>query len=468
MFTKHILRIIFLLILGFRSITPVWALTVTVSAIDRGYWDDDGWSSNPGGIANDPNDYHVGYTSHGKQNNYVVFDLSNFSGWEVISATVSYYQNSHGKYWYGADDLTLYDVSTDYDLLRTGGLYGWNQDGPTYYWDASGWNVQVFTDLQQGQMLGTTQVFNTYPNAQWIRVELNSSGISDLTSHLGSLYAIGGTCNSCAPNSTGQGVEDYLLGFSSLDGHATLTLELKEIPPVSNPAAEIRNLTNGSTADAPNDADVPRIAYGDVVTWTYEVENTGDVAFAAGEVQVSDDQLGVTPVLDVNSDNGDMILSPGEVWRYAAVGQALDLDNPPADVTIVSGCNNDRNTYQNVGRLTIAGTDIFSENMSHYCNPDSYDVDSDGDGNFDQFDNCTLVSNPSQIDTDGDGYGNYCDPDFNNDLIINFSDLAYMKSNFFSADPHADLSGDGIVNFADLAIIKQMFFKPPGPSGLAP
>jgi hypothetical protein len=95
-------------------------------------------------------------------------------------------------------------------------------------------------------------------------------------------------------------------------------------------------------------------------------------------------------------------------------------------------------------------------------------TDSDGDGIEDYRDNCTLRSNPGQRDTDGDGYGNFCDPDFNNDLIVNFADLAYMKSNFFSTYANADLNGDGIVNFADLAIIKQMFFKSPGPSGLVP
>ena len=95
-------------------------------------------------------------------------------------------------------------------------------------------------------------------------------------------------------------------------------------------------------------------------------------------------------------------------------------------------------------------------------------VDTDGDGVPDDQDNCTLVQNPDQRDTDNDFYGNVCDPDFNNDLIINVSDLAYLKVNFFTTDPDADLNGDGIVNVSDLAIIKQMFFLAPGPSGTVP
>jgi hypothetical protein len=93
-------------------------------------------------------------------------------------------------------------------------------------------------------------------------------------------------------------------------------------------------------------------------------------------------------------------------------------------------------------------------------------IDSDEDGVWDQADNCINVINPDQRDTDGDGYGNICDPDFDNNLIVNATDLAYFKTRFFSTDPDADLNGDGIVNAGDLAILKAFFFKPPGPSGL--
>ena len=96
------------------------------------------------------------------------------------------------------------------------------------------------------------------------------------------------------------------------------------------------------------------------------------------------------------------------------------------------------------------------------------EVDTDGDGVPDSTDNCTLVQNTAQRDTDGDGYGNYCDPDFDNNLVVNASDLAFFKTKFFSADSDADLNGDGVVNAADLAILKTMFFKPPGSSGLVP
>jgi len=82
-------------------------------------------------------------------------------------------------------------------------------------------------------------------------------------------------------------------------------------------------------------------------------------------------------------------------------------------------------------------------------------------------DNCTLVPNTLQIDADHDGYGNACDPDLNNDRVVNFVDLARLKAAFFTNDPVADFNGDGLVNFGDLAIMKKFFFQKPGPSGLA-
>lgn len=114
----------------------------------------------------------------------------------------------------------------------------------------------------------------------------------------------------------------------------------------------------------------------------------------------------------------------------------------------------------------FAGTKELASAGSGFIIPD--DKDSDGDGIVDSGDNCTLVSNANQRDTNNDGYGNICDADLNNDGVVNFGDLAIMKSVFFSNNANADLNGDGAVNFGDLAIMKTMFFKPPGPSGLKP
>ncbi len=93
-------------------------------------------------------------------------------------------------------------------------------------------------------------------------------------------------------------------------------------------------------------------------------------------------------------------------------------------------------------------------------------IDSDGDGVFDNQDNCTLLSNASQLDVDGDGYGNACDADFNNDNVTNFPDVGLFAVDFQSEGVlQTDLNGDGVVNFVDLATLRDFYLLPPGPSG---
>ncbi len=124
--------------------------------------------------------------------------------------------------------------------------------------------------------------------------------------------------------------------------------------------------------------------------------------------------------------------------------------------------------YDEMGNLTslvVANSpDTDGDQIADFADTDA-DMDSDGDGIFDNNDNCTLVSNLNQRDTDGDQYGNMCDADFNGDNQTNTPDLTYFKTHFFTSDPDADLNGDGLVNTFDLTIFKQLFFKPPGPSG---
>ncbi|MBL8201970.1 MAG: FG-GAP repeat protein [Chromatiales bacterium] len=95
--------------------------------------------------------------------------------------------------------------------------------------------------------------------------------------------------------------------------------------------------------------------------------------------------------------------------------------------------------------------------------------DTDGDGVFDSVDNCRLLANANQRDTNGDGFGNRCDPDFNNNGIVDSQDGALLKAAFGSpAFPDRDLNGNGIVDSQDGAILKIFFGLRPGPSGLRP
>jgi uncharacterized membrane protein len=94
-------------------------------------------------------------------------------------------------------------------------------------------------------------------------------------------------------------------------------------------------------------------------------------------------------------------------------------------------------------------------------------VDRDGDSILDAVDNCTFVANADQRDTDGDNYGNICDPDFDNNLIVDRADLAYLQSVFHTSDPNADLDGNGFVGPNDARVTEAYLGHAPGPSGRA-
>ena len=102
---------------------------------------------------------------------------------------------------------------------------------------------------------------------------------------------------------------------------------------LGEPGIDIEKLTNGADADNVGDPDVPLIAPGDTVTWTYQVTNTGAQPFALADVVVTDDNgtpgdtsddfhPDFVPSSDVGSDG---ILSPGEQWLYTATAVAQDL-----------------------------------------------------------------------------------------------------------------------------------------------
>ncbi len=97
-------------------------------------------------------------------------------------------------------------------------------------------------------------------------------------------------------------------------------------------------------------------------------------------------------------------------------------------------------------------------------------ADTDGDGVANNADNCTLVANSNQLDTNGDGFGNICDPDIDNNGVVNFADISIWAQFFNTANGgDADFNGDGTVNFLDFSIaFPDFFLQSPGPSGLVP
>ncbi len=105
---------------------------------------------------------------------------------------------------------------------------------------------------------------------------------------------------------TAQGTDDFGRKVEDEDTHATLFL---------HPAIDI-DKAGPATAIA-----------GTTVPYTLAVSNTGDVAFAAAKVVVSDARCSAAPALtSVNGDTTPDSLDPGDAWTYAcsattAVGQ---------------------------------------------------------------------------------------------------------------------------------------------------
>lgn len=94
-------------------------------------------------------------------------------------------------------------------------------------------------------------------------------------------------------------------------------------------------------------------------------------------------------------------------------------------------------------------------------------TDADNDGVPDAFDTCKVVANgpliagpgtcPGQQDSEPDGYGIQCDPDLNNNNIVDLGDLGVLLPKLGSTAPldlvFIDLNCNGIVDLGDLGII---------------
>jgi large repetitive protein len=118
----------------------------------------------------------------------------------------------------------------------------------------------------------------------------------------------------------------------------------------SSPGIDITKFTNGEDADTPTG---PDIEIGTVVTWTYQVRNTGNVPLS--NVTVTDDQPGVTPAYVSGDTNGDSLLDVGEVWLFQATGIAVG------------------GQYANMGTVTGTppdGPNVTDSNPSHYFGVD--------------------------------------------------------------------------------------------------
>lgn len=237
--------------------------------------------------------------------------------------------------------------------------------------------VQVFLKDSQGNVIRTTTTGTGGPN--------NTAGY----------YSFGGLCMGSYAVAVNQGSTPLTNKVPTQQGQGTpatdsnnpagtpvvlpadntkdLTIDFGFVP--ANPLVAIVKYTNGADANNPNGTDVPSVAVGGTVTWTYKVTNTGNVSVPQAAVVVTDNTTGVTPTFtSVMTGNADTSFDPGEVWLYTATGTALDLTlSPPAGVTTqanactAGGASQPRTAYVNIGRVTIPGAS--KTDPSSYCNP---------------------------------------------------------------------------------------------------
>lgn len=229
----------------------------------------------------------------------------------------------------GDDGLFLGDIVVDSDDgiyvtgFTEGDLGGPNQGG----YDT--WVAKYNTD---GEQLWITQFGST-------NLDMPTAIDAD---NMGSLFVTGFTEGSLG--SEFQGATDAWVAKLNADTGALKPFNI-------NPSIDIEKKINGKDADSQATALVRKPKK--KITWTYEVTNTGNVAFEFDDISVTDDQDGIKPKFIKKSDQGkDRILSPGETWRYKAKGKAEDL-------TTVIDFEKDGN-----GKSLKAGTIIDDEYQS--------------------------------------------------------------------------------------------------------
>jgi hypothetical protein len=125
---------------------------------------------------------------------------------------------------------------------------------------------------------------------------------------------------------------------------------------------------------------------------------------------------------------------------------------------------------------------IVSYSSGVACDALAPESDCDSDGIVNKNDDCILVANKprggrlTQLDSDGDHYGNVCDPDLNNDNVVDGRDFSQWLGNTVETSAWlskcrgllysqpSDFNGDCKVDKLDANVIIQFLFKKPGPS----
>ena len=111
------------------------------------------------------------------------------------------------------------------------------------------------------------------------------------------------------------------------------------------------------------------------------------------------------------------------------------------------------------GMILAAGT--------AYAGPLPGGADTDGDTVEDAFDNCTLRANPTQVDTDHDACGQFCDFDWNNNGVVQLSEVNLAASQLGPCTGcQCDFNQNGSCQLSEVNVIAASLGQKPGPSGI--
>ncbi|AFY38467.1 Cna B domain protein [[Leptolyngbya] sp. PCC 7376] len=221
------------------------------------------------------------------------------------------------------------------------------------------------------------------------------------------------------------------------------------------PGIEIEKFTNGMDVDFNN---LPEIAAGSDVTFTYQVTNTGNVSFAKNDVVVTDDNGTAGDTSDdftadyVSGDvNSNNLLDAGETWLYTSeteAAQDLSVVTASNDVTFhLTGNSYTTGHVGNTRSYSSEGVDVDVSAFSysnHYGWEDAY-LGAYGGGlgvtNLDESGSGHRVSNNNNID--------YVVFEFDQSVVVDEAYLAYVYGDSDISIWIGDRNGD--ITYSNLA-----------------
>jgi len=191
---------------------PASSATIELGAIDAGQYRSDGWHSSP------INNYLAGESSKSEyeHRNWFSFDLSSVTleaGELITGATLSLQNGGYGGG--EKEEWTVMSVETDVTVVMA-------DHGP-----GSPDGIAIFADLKDESIYGSTTISLSTPKDAIIDVGLTGVAISNITSSIGGLFAVGGYVSSL----NSPLLDEFLFsGTSNQLGTVNLLLETTAVP----------------------------------------------------------------------------------------------------------------------------------------------------------------------------------------------------------------------------------------------